>query len=74
MASTVVRMAHDKKDDRHKTPRTTVQIPTSWLILARKLAKAAEKPTTWYFMKLLADAADAEGVDRPALPWEDEEK
>lgn len=57
----------------HKTPRKPVQVPVEWLNVARKLANANRQPTLWYFLSLVADAADKAGVERPRLPWEDTE-
>lgn len=53
------------------TPRTPVQIPDAWLLVARKLAQRAPQPTVWYLISLIQKDAIAAGVsDLPKPPWE----
>jgi len=55
----------------HKTPRVNMQVPEAWMKLARLLGNQAKQPTLWYWLQILADAADRAGVERPPLPWEE---
>jgi hypothetical protein len=57
-----------KKDSQ----RIAFQYTKEWADLARQLAKKDQKPTIWFLIKLLAEAADKEDLDRPRLPWEEE--
>lgn len=62
-----------KNSDRHKVPRVPFQIPKPFADLARRLAAKKEQPTTWYVMRLIADAAKEAGIkDVPKFPWEEE--
>ena len=59
------------KSGKNKTPRTPVQMPTTWLTIARERARAAKQPTLWYLISLIEKDATAAGVtDLPPLPWE----
>lgn len=60
------------KKTSHKTPRVAVQIQKPWADLARKLAAKNKQPTTWYLISLLAAAAEAQDVEIPALPWDED--
>jgi hypothetical protein len=67
-------MAKKKTGGDHVTPRKPIQMPTDWYLLANKLASKNRQPTLWYLLARIAENADALGLDRPALPWEDEVK
>lgn len=59
---------------KHKNPRTPLQLPTPWLVIARRLARSIPQPTNWYVVGLLEREAKAKGMtDLPPLPWEEEE-
>lgn len=56
---------------KNKTPRTSVQMPTDWLLVARTRAGNYRQPTLWYLISLIEkDAREAGVTDLPALPWE----
>jgi len=63
-------MAGPKKERRARDP---IQLLAPFMDVARELARRQQQPVAWLIMKLLADAADAEGLERPALPWEPQE-
>lgn len=68
------RMAKKKTGGEHVTPRKPVQMPIEWYLLAHKLASQNKQPMLWYLQSCIAEKADALGVDRPKLPWEEEQK
>lgn len=68
----MLRMAKKYPGGKHTTPRKPVQIPETWIKLARQLAAKNEQPMLWYLLKLIGEAADKEGLDHPAYPWEEE--
>lgn len=61
-----------RKKEEHKVPRVPVQMPKPFHDLARKMARSKKQPMLWLLLTLLAEEADREGVERPALPWEEE--
>ena len=55
----------------HTTPRTTVQFPTKWLAIARRIAATRQQPMMWYLVGRIAQDAKELGLtDLPELPWE----
>jgi hypothetical protein len=56
----------------HKTPRVAVQIPEPWMKVLRRLAAKTKQPSLWYLLALIGGAAEADGTERPAYPWEEE--
>ncbi len=60
-----------RKRDEHKVPRVPVQVPKPWADLARKLAGKNKQPMLWLILSLLAEEADRQEEERPALPWEE---
>jgi hypothetical protein len=68
-------MAKKKDNDRHKKARRMVGLPSSWFVVAQKLARQKPTPTVWYLVELIRRDAEAAGVkDLPPFPWEDEDK
>jgi hypothetical protein len=58
----------------HKKPRTSVNVPDEWLVIARKRASANRQPVLWYLLGLVhRDATEAGIADLPPLPWEEKE-
>lgn len=53
-----------------KKTRAPLQLLVPFMEVARELARLREKPVSWMLMQLIAEAADAEGIKRPLLPWE----
>lgn len=66
------RMAKKRVGGHHKTPRKAVQIPVTWIALARKLAVKHKQPMMWYIVSLLGEAGIKEGLELPKFPWEEE--
>lgn len=65
------RMAKKKPSGgQHTTQRKPIQFPIDWYKLAYRMAAKKQQPMTWYILKLIADDAEKEGIDRPKLPWE----
>lgn len=73
MPVTFDRMAKKKTGGEHTTPRKPVQFPIDWYKLAYRMASAKQQPILWYLLSRLAEEADEQGLERPRLPWEDDE-
>lgn len=73
MNSDVLNNVMARPKDDHKVPRIAVQIPKPWHDFARKMASKRKQPMLWYILAVLAEDADKEGEDHPALPWEEDE-
>lgn len=55
---------------KHKTPRTPLQMPKDWVVIARKIAAIKKQPTTWALIAIIEQEARALGIeDLPSLPW-----
>ena len=66
------RMGKKRTSGLHKTPRQAVQIPATWIALARQMAMKKQQPMVWWLISRIADAANAEGLPLPKYPWEEE--
>jgi hypothetical protein len=71
---TIGGMAKKKTGGEHKTQRVAVQIPETWMKVLRRLAGKERQPSLWFLLSLIGERADAEKVERPAYPWDEEEK
>ena len=64
------------KGGQHRTPRQPVQIPVTWLKLARELAhKGRPTHTVWYLIGLIHEDAKKNGIPPeriPTFPWDEE--
>ncbi len=56
--------------DKNREERVPVQIPKSWMKLARKLASDAKQPVLWFILGMIAEKAQESDVEHPVLPWE----
>lgn len=65
-------MAKRRAGGAHKTPRQAVQIPVTWIAVARKIAIKRQQPMMWYLVSLLGDAAKKEGIELPKFPWDED--
>lgn len=65
-------MAKKRTGGQHKTPRKPMQIPVTWLRLARKMAAKRKQPTLWFVLHLIQQAAEQEDEEVPPGPWDDE--
>jgi hypothetical protein len=74
MSITTIRMAKKRKGGKHKTPRKPVQLPETWIAVARKMAAKNRQPMMWYIVSKIAEDAEKEGVTLPQFPWDEEEK
>lgn len=60
---------------KNKTPRTPIQMPTEWHVVAKSRAKAAKQPVLWYLITLIEkDAIEAGMTKLPAPPWDKKEE
>lgn len=66
--ATISGMGRPKNENREE--RVAVQIPKSWMAVARKLAAESKQPLLWFLLAIIADKADSAEIDHPPLPWE----
>lgn len=73
MSADVLNEVMARPKDEHKVPRIAVQIPKPWHDFARKMASKRKQPMLWYILALLAEDAEEQDEEHPALPWEEGE-
>ncbi len=54
--------------------RETIQVPADWHRCLVRLAGRWKQQKIWAFMRLVGEACDTEGIERPPFPWEEMEK
>jgi hypothetical protein len=68
----MIAMAKKATGGKHVTERTTIQIPSPWLKVARTMASERRQPVLWFILGLIAEEAAKSGVATPPLPWQKE--